>query len=105
MRQLYELNVRVWRTERSLELGRDATLDDLGNDLLDRLVEDGFSWLYLIGVWRIGPLTRAVALQDRQQRNSKSRGDGNACWKCRADAESQQAEAVPHCRGDCGTGS
>ncbi len=68
MRQLYELNVRVWRTERSQELGREATLDDFGNDLLDRLVEDGFSWLYLIGVWRIGPLTREVALHDRHLR-------------------------------------
>lgn len=69
MRQLYELNVRVWRTERSLELGREATLDDFDNDRLDQLVEDGFSWLYLIGAWRIGPLTRDVALRDQPLRS------------------------------------
>src|SRR5271170_1240515 len=68
MQQLYELNVRTWRSERSGELGRPATFDDLSNDILDKLVEDGFTWLYLLGVWRIGPLTRAVAVHDAQLR-------------------------------------
>ncbi len=68
MQQLYELNVRTWRSERSGELGRPATFDDLSDDILDHLVEDGFTWLYLLGVWRIGPLTRAVAVADAQLR-------------------------------------
>ncbi len=68
MQQLYELNVRTWRTERSRQLGRVATLDDLGHDQLDQFVEDGFTWLYLVGVWSIGPLSRATSLQDPQLR-------------------------------------
>jgi hypothetical protein len=69
MQQLYELNVRTWRTERSAALGRPATLDDLTDDRLDQLVEDGFTWLYLLGVWKIGPLTRAVSVQDQHLRH------------------------------------
>jgi hypothetical protein len=66
MHQLYELNVRTWRSERSSELGRPATLDDLTDDFLDDLVEAGFTWVYLFGIWPTGPLARASAEQDRQ---------------------------------------
>jgi hypothetical protein len=84
MQQLYELNVRTWRSERSAELGRPATLDDLDDDQLDRMVEDGFTWLYLLGVWRIGPLTRAVAVHDAQLRQyltsvMADAGDSDVC--------------------------
>jgi hypothetical protein len=34
---LYQINTRVWLTERSRELGRPATLDDVPNAELDRL--------------------------------------------------------------------
>ena len=68
MQQLYELNVRTWRTERSFELGRPATLDDLPDTVLDQLVEHGFSWIYLIGVWPTGPLAREVSLRDQHLR-------------------------------------
>lgn len=69
MQQLYELNVRTWRTERSFELGRPATLDDVSEDFLDRLIEHGFTWLYLIGVWPTGPQSRAVSVQDQHLRS------------------------------------
>jgi Alpha amylase, catalytic domain len=68
MQQLYELNVRTWRTERSFELGRPATLDDLPESMLDQLVEHGFTWIYLIGVWPTGPLAREVSLRDQHLR-------------------------------------
>jgi len=66
MQQVYELNVRIWRSERSVQLGRPATLDDFDHDALDRLVEDGFTWLYLLGAWTTGPLAAAVSRQDQQ---------------------------------------
>jgi hypothetical protein len=66
MQQVYELNVRTWRTERSAELGRPATLDDLDHDFLDHLNDDGFTWIYLLGVWPTGPLSLAVSRADRQ---------------------------------------
>src|SRR4051812_35763177 len=64
MHQLYELNVRTWRTDRSRELGRPATFDDLSYEFLDHLVENGFTWLYLLGVWKTGPLSRQLSLAD-----------------------------------------
>lgn len=69
MHQLYELNIRTWSAEHSRTLGRQASLDDLPNDFLDRLVEDGFTWLYLVGAWISGPLARSVALRDRHLRD------------------------------------
>lgn len=66
MHQVYELNARTWRVERSRQLGRPATLDDLSYAYLDHLVEDGFTWLYLMGVWMTGPLARSRALADDQ---------------------------------------
>lgn len=66
MHQVYELNARTWRTERSQELGREACLDDLDYGFLDHLVESGFTWLYLFGAWMTGPLSRAHALADHE---------------------------------------
>lgn len=59
MQQAYEINVRTWCAERSLALGRPATLDDLDHEFFDRLVEDCYTWLYLLGVWPTGPLSLA----------------------------------------------
>ncbi len=64
MHQVYELNARTWRAERTRELGRPTTLDDLSFAVLDHLVESGFTWLYLFGVWRTGPLARDLARTD-----------------------------------------
>ncbi len=69
MQQLYELNIRTWLKERQLELGRPVTLDDVSNDLLDELVEHGFTWVYLIGVWPTGPLSRQASINDDLIRN------------------------------------
>jgi hypothetical protein len=68
MQQVYEVNVRTWRTERSAALGRPATLDDLDHDFFDRLVEDGFTWVYLLGVWPTGRLSLGVSRGDAQLR-------------------------------------
>jgi len=64
MHQLYELNVRTWGSDRTRELGRTATLHDLSYEFLDHLVENGFTLLYLLGVWPTGPLSRQIALND-----------------------------------------
>ncbi len=59
---LYQLNTRVLLGEWSRGLGRDATLDDLPDALLDELVSRGFDWVWPLGVWRTGPAARAVSL-------------------------------------------
>jgi glycosidase len=58
---LYEIHTRVWLDELGRKLGRHATLDDVPDRVLDDFATLGFDWIWLLGVWRIGPLARAVA--------------------------------------------
>lgn len=51
---LYQMNVRLVLRELSQQLNRPASLDDLPNDLLDKLADQGFEWIYLLGVWQTG---------------------------------------------------
>jgi hypothetical protein len=51
---LYQINTRVWLTERSRILGRPAMLDDIPDGELDRVVAMGFDWIWLLSVWRTG---------------------------------------------------
>jgi hypothetical protein len=51
---LYQVNTRVWLTERSRALGRPATLDDVSDADLDGLAALGFDWIWLLSVWRTG---------------------------------------------------
>lgn len=62
---LYQMNTRVWLTQRSRDLGRAATLDDVGDDELDRLASLGFDWLWLLTVWQTGPKSLQVSRQHR----------------------------------------
>ena len=59
---LYQLNTRVLLYEIGRELGRPATLDDISDAVLDRLGLDGFDWVWFLGVWRTGPVSRQVSL-------------------------------------------
>lgn len=52
---LYQINTRVWLTELSKSLGRLATLDDIPDAELDRLVKMGFDWVWFLSVWQTGP--------------------------------------------------
>src|SRR5262245_15204401 len=51
---LLQANTRVWLTQISRRIGRPATLDDIGDDEIDRVVPEGFDWLWLLGVWQTG---------------------------------------------------
>jgi Alpha amylase, catalytic domain len=51
---LYQINTRVWLTELSQKLGRSATLDDIPDSELDRLVQMGFDWVWFLSVWQTG---------------------------------------------------
>jgi hypothetical protein len=51
---LYQINTRVWLTERSRALGRPATLDDVPDAELDRLAPMGIDWIWLLSVWQTG---------------------------------------------------
>ncbi len=58
---LYEINTRVLLGERARRLGRRATLDDLPDDLLDDVRADGFTWVWLLGVWQTGAAGRSIS--------------------------------------------
>jgi hypothetical protein len=58
---LYQLNTQVYLSERSAALGRLATLDDVEDNLLDRLARLGFTWLWLLGVWQTGEAGRTIS--------------------------------------------
>ncbi len=59
---LYQINLRPWLAELGHGLDRPATLDDVPDLALDRLAGLGFDWLWLLGVWRTGPLARREAV-------------------------------------------
>jgi hypothetical protein len=58
---LYQINTRVWMTERSRSLGRHATLDDISEVCLDRLAGLGFDWIWMLSVWQTGEAARKVS--------------------------------------------
>lgn len=66
---LYQLNTRVYLTERSRALGRPATLDDLPDAELDRLAALGFDWIWCLSVWQTGPEARQVSRRNPEWRH------------------------------------
>jgi hypothetical protein len=65
---LYQINTRVWVTELSLKLGRTATLDDIPDAELDRLVELGFDWVWFLSVWQTGSGAQQVSRTNAEWR-------------------------------------
>ncbi|MGC3968882.1 MAG: hypothetical protein QM775_16390 [Pirellulales bacterium] len=55
---LYQVHTRVLLTELSVSLNRPATLDDIGDEVLDDLAQHGFNWLWLLGIWQTGDAGR-----------------------------------------------
>ena len=66
---LYQINARVWLTQRSQALGRQATLDDIPDDELDRLAELGVDWIWLLSVWRTGSAAQAISRTNPEWRH------------------------------------
>src|SRR5215467_14142958 len=62
---LYQINTRVWLTERSRALGRPATLDDIADGDLDAVGRMGFDWIWLLSVWSTGPAGQRVSRENR----------------------------------------
>src|SRR4051794_11997049 len=59
---LYQVNTRVWLTELSRSLGRAASLDDIPDAGLDRLI--GFDWIWFMSVWQTGPAAQRISRSD-----------------------------------------
>ena len=58
---IYQLNTRVLLQERGTALGRPATLDDFEDRFLDDIADQGFQWVWLLGVWQTGAAGRAIS--------------------------------------------
>ncbi len=59
---LYQLPTRIWLGDLSHQLGRHVTFGDVPDEELDRLVAPGFDWIWLLGVWQTGPVSRQVSV-------------------------------------------
>ena len=66
---LYQINTRVWLTELSENLGRQATLDHIPDSELDRLAGLGFDWIWFLSVWRTGEMARNISRAREDWRN------------------------------------
>ena len=51
---LFQINTRVWLTQLSRQIGRQATLDDIPDAELDQLAKKGFDWIWFLSVWETG---------------------------------------------------
>jgi glycosidase len=69
---LYQINTRILLQERSVELGRPATLEDVPDSLLDWLADQGFEWVWFLGLWRTGKVGREISRTNPALRSSYS---------------------------------
>lgn len=65
---LYQINTRVWLTELSRALGRPTTLDDIPDPELDRVVQMGFDWVWLLSVWQTGLAGQRISRSNHEWR-------------------------------------
>ncbi len=61
---VYEINTRCWLRELSAQHRQSITLGAVPDSEFKRWQELGFTHLWLMGVWTIGPRSRAVALNN-----------------------------------------
>ncbi len=58
---LYEINTRVWLNQLSQKHEKPITLDNVPGEEIDALAALGFDLIWLMGVWKTGPLAREIA--------------------------------------------
>lgn len=58
---LLEVNTRPWLRSLSTDPARPIGLADVPDAVLDGFQRQGFDWVWLLSVWRVGPLSRAVS--------------------------------------------
>jgi glycosidase len=63
---LFQVNTRVYLSERSSELGRPATLDDVPDQKLDEWAQQGFDLIWFLGVWQTGPAGQRASQSNQE---------------------------------------
>jgi Alpha amylase, catalytic domain len=84
---LYQINTRVLLTALSPTLGRQATLDDVPDQELDFLAQQGFDWVWFLGVWQTGSAGRKVSNENPEWRREFQEllpnfSDNDVCGSC-----------------------
>ena len=59
---LYQINTRIFLNELSQKLGKRATFHDVSDEFVDWIAQQGFDFLWPLGVWQTGPIGRAVSM-------------------------------------------
>src|SRR5260370_16742125 len=59
---IYEINAWVWLNELSQRYDCPIKLDNVPSEEWDRLAEQGFDGIWLMGVWERSPAARAISL-------------------------------------------
>ena len=62
--RICQIDVRVWLGEASRREGRPVTLGSIGAGDLEQILERGFDWVWLRGVWEQDPAVREEARRD-----------------------------------------
>jgi glycosidase len=62
---LFEINTRAWLRELSEKAGHPVLLEDIPQSEIDRWKALGFTHIWLMGVWQVGPKARARALESQ----------------------------------------
>jgi hypothetical protein len=65
---LFQINTRALLTEISNNLGRQATLDDIPDEELDKLAAMGFDYIWLLSVWTTGEQSRKISRDNKAWR-------------------------------------
>ncbi len=67
---LYQVNTRIFLKNLSDQLGHHATLENIPDNQLDQWAEQGFDWIWLLGVWQTGTAGQIVSRNLAQNRKS-----------------------------------
>lgn len=70
---LYEIPAWVWLNELSRRHGREIHLGNVPEQEWDAILEKGFDFVWLMGVWKRSPASRAIAQTDAQLRQAYDR--------------------------------
>jgi glycosidase len=58
---LFQINARVWLRRLANERGKRVTLAEVDDATVDRFVQQGFDWIWLLSVWQTGRAGRVVS--------------------------------------------
>jgi hypothetical protein len=59
---MYQINTRAFLGSLAAVTGAAATLDDVPDAAIEAIARRGFTWVWLLSVWQLGPAGRDVAL-------------------------------------------